>query len=211
MSLPMRAFSRDDAAEFMDFKNRAFELTSGEFAAIYARIMAITDLQRETDLNKRCINAIAESMIGSSVLEVGCGAGYLAGIIAEQHSVTACDIVLSPEIFDRYPKVTFGEANIEALPYDDRSFDTVVCTHTLEHVQHLQQAIAELRRVTRRRLIVVVPKERPYLYTFNLHIHFFPYRWSLQSVFGSIPNAVIRNLGDWFYAEDRTQVTQRRG
>jgi len=25
----------------------------------------------------------------------------------------------------------------------------------------------------------VVPKERPYQYTFNGHLHFFPYYWSL--------------------------------
>jgi ubiquinone/menaquinone biosynthesis C-methylase UbiE len=121
--------------------------------------------------------------------------------------VTATDIVLDESAVARYPDVNFTAANVEDLPFPDRSFDTVVCTHTLEHVQNLQQAIGELRRVARRRVIIVVPRQRPYKYGFNLHIHFFPYAWSLQGYLGYRENAVICNLGDWYYHEDVERVT----
>lgn len=198
----MRLLFRDQAPEFMAFKDRAFSLTAEEFGAVYERSASVGDLQGETDLNQRCTDAILDVIEGDDVLEVGCGRGHLAGLMSASRSVTACDIFVAPDVADRYPAVTFGTANIERLPYADASFDTVVCTHTLEHVQHRQAAIAELRRVARRRLIVVVPRQRPYRYTFSLHIHFFPYEWSLQSVLGAVPGATIRNLGDWFYFED---------
>lgn len=59
------------------------------------------------------------------------------------------------------------------LPYGNRVFDTVVCAHTLEHMKDYKKALAELRRVCSRRLMMIVPKQREYQYTFDLHLHFF--------------------------------------
>jgi ubiquinone/menaquinone biosynthesis C-methylase UbiE len=93
------------------------------------------------------------------------------------------------------------------LPFAPCAFDTVICTHTLEHVQNLTAAIDELRRVTRRRLIIVVPRQRPYRYTFDLHLHFFPYKHSLLTHLTPVPDIadrMVRDLdGDWYYQEDR--------
>jgi ubiquinone/menaquinone biosynthesis C-methylase UbiE len=195
----MRLVFREFADEFMTFKDSAFALTEEDFSAVYRRVAQISSMQGETDLNSRCTRAIREAIKGSSVLEVGAGRGYLATMLAHDYDVIASDI--SGEY--RYPEVTFQQANVEGLPFDDSSFDTVICAHTLEHVQHLDRAIAELRRVTKERLIIVVPRQRPYRYTLNLHLHFFPYPWSLQAVFGYQPGSHLENLGDWFYFEDR--------
>ena len=67
-------------------------------------------------------------------------------------------------------------------------------------------ALAELRRVAAKRLIVVLPKERPYRYTFNLHLHFFPYRYQVTQLFdrkGPGPACDVRELaGCWFCQEE---------
>ena len=186
--------------EFMAFKESAFALTPGQFADVYRRV-AGTELQGETDLNEACTAAILGEVKGSRVLEVGCGRGWLAArMVGVASDVTASDIVLG-DATRAIASVKFEEASVEALPYSDDSFDVVVCTHTLEHVQDLPKALAELRRVARDRLVVVVPKERPYRYSFNLHLHFFPYPWSWQAVAGAVPGATLRDLGDWFYVE----------
>jgi ubiquinone/menaquinone biosynthesis C-methylase UbiE len=101
------------------------------------------------------------------------------------------------------PDVAFREGAAEALPFADDAFDTVVCTHMLEHVQDLPRAIAELRRVASRRLVVVVPAQRPYRYTFDLHLHFFPYPSTLLAAMGPARRNSCRNVGgDLFYVED---------
>ena len=44
-------------------------------------------------------------------------------------------------------------SDVGRLPFADRAFDFVSCCHTLEHIIELPAALAELRRVTRRRLL----------------------------------------------------------
>jgi len=41
--------------------------------------------------------------------------------------------------------VRFVEGSVEDLPFPDDAFDTVVSTHTLEHVQRIGVALSELR------------------------------------------------------------------
>ena len=65
----------------------------------------------------------------------------------------------------------------------------------------IDKAVAELRRVCGGRLIVVLPKQREYKYTFDLHIHFFPYRYNVERLLGT--SGTIEKLGgDWYYIED---------
>ena len=188
------------AREFLDFKQRAFDMTPEEFSDFYRRISG-SEVHGATDLNEACADAILEAVRGRRVLEVGCGRGWLAERMAQVASeVTASDIVLSDAV-RALPGIEVRTAPAEALPWPDDSFDVVVSTHTLEHVQDLPAALAELRRVAKEHLVVVVPKERPYRYSFNPHLHFFPYPWSWQAVVGAVPGARLEDLGDWFYVE----------
>ena len=203
MFLPMKLLFGAHTREMMTFKDQAFELNEQEFADVYVRTAPVNELQGQTDLNAACIAEILGSLTGHSALEVGCGRGYLLELLKPRTTVTGCDIVIQPQLREKLPEVTLVEANIESLPFGTGAFDTVICTHTLEHVQHLSLAISELRRVCANRLIIVVPRQRPYRYTFSLHINFFPYVWSLTGQFGLHPATTIKRLGDWYYQEDR--------
>jgi ubiquinone/menaquinone biosynthesis C-methylase UbiE len=90
-----------------------------------------------------------------------------------------------------------------SFKFRDRSFDTVITTHTLEHTVNIEKAVKAVRRVARKRLIVVLPKERPYKFGFNLHLHFFPYHYFIRELFGHQPTSSLHELGgDWYYRED---------
>lgn len=187
-----------------DFKERGFAMTPAEFAHVYESTADLQQIQGCTDLNDACVEAILAAVVGDSVLDAGCGRGYLAErLSAVAPDVVGADIVLGAELVGR-PGLRYQQGSVEELPFEDDAFDTVVCTHTLEHVQRIDLALAELRRVARRRLVVVVPRERPYRYSFNLHLHFFPYPWNWQAVAGVVPGGRLEDVGgDWFYVEER--------
>jgi ubiquinone/menaquinone biosynthesis C-methylase UbiE len=96
---------------------------------------------------------------GESVLDVGCGTGTLA-IAAKQRvgdSGKTCGIDASPEMIARARKkarrarleVDFRNAAIEALPFADGTFDTVLSTIMLHHLPDdvRRRGIREMRRV----------------------------------------------------------------
>lgn len=191
--------------DFAAFRRRAHELTSEEYGALYSRIDRVHE---DTDNSAAVLDAIAGHVLSGSVLDVGCGTGFTLGLLNKKLgasvALTGVDFQISDATRAAWPQVTFVEQDILKLPFADASFDTVISTHTLEHILDIRAAIAELRRVCAKRLIIVVPREREGLYTFNPHFHFFPYTHSFLRMLIPLPRTyAIRLIGrDIFYYED---------
>lgn len=191
---------------FLDFHSGVYDKSEEQIAETY-RSVAGARLDRPTDLNAACTTRILQDALGPHLLDAGCGSGHLAQLLARTHRVTAVDVALAPDLRD-IPGIEWHQVPLHCLPFPDRAFDTVISTHTLEHMRNLPAALAELRRVTARRLLIVVPKERPHRYTPNLHLHFFPYDFSLLLAFDPkthprVARHAYENLdGDWYYREE---------
>jgi ubiquinone/menaquinone biosynthesis C-methylase UbiE len=96
-------------------------------------------------------------------------------------------------------EVNFVEGFIERLPFPDKSFDIVTCTHTIEHIIHLKQALEELKRVARKQIMIVTPRQKYYFYTLDLHVNFFPTAELLNREIG-LKDFSCKNIqGDWVY------------
>jgi ubiquinone/menaquinone biosynthesis C-methylase UbiE len=181
-------------------------LSAESYRAVYEHMPRIQD---ETDNSQACLDAIAARVVGGRVCDVGCGTGYLVNFLRQQPrlkgaEITGVDFIIEPDTGRRHASIRFVAAPIERLPFGDRCFDTVICTHVLEHILDIGAAIRELRRVCAERLLIVVPLEREYRFTFNPHIHFFPYPHSFLRHIAPVPprheHVVIGR--DLLYIED---------
>lgn len=157
--------------------------TLTDFYSRYPRI------QEDTDNSAASIEFVIENVEGVSICDVGCGTGALIrsiGLRVPADRLVGVDFMAHPE-WKESERIEFVEHDIHALPFRDNEFDTVVCTHTLEHVVAIGRVMDELRRVARRKLIVVVPRERECKYSFNPHFHYFPYEHSFLKTILPLP------------------------
>ena len=85
------------------------------------------------------------------VLDLGCGDGRLTAEL-DAGELTAADV--SPVALERarrrLPDARIVELEPDAvLPFDDGSFELVLCAETIEHVRDVQLLLSEIRRVLR--------------------------------------------------------------
>lgn len=185
------------------FKANAALNNQEEYDALYK---AHPRVQDETDNSQACIDAIIEHAEGPKICDIGCGTGAVISAMMSLEKFKNCEFsgldMMSPEEFIDYP-FDYSQGKIEQLPYEDNYFDTVICTHVLEHILDLRHAVKELRRIAKRQLIIIVPREREYRFTFNPHFHFFPYQGTLLRSLIPLPrDYAIESIGrDFFYME----------
>jgi ubiquinone/menaquinone biosynthesis C-methylase UbiE len=106
------------------------------------------------------------------VLDAGCGEGFVTHYLAQQNpdlAITGLDqredaVAYAQEHFGDYAR--FRTGNIYKLPFSDKSFDAVLCSEVLEHLEDTDRAVRELKRVARRYVLVTVPRE-PYFKGLN--------------------------------------------
>ena len=188
------------------FRSRAHYVSDKEYYEIYA---AHPRIHEDTDNSEACIDRIIDELEPGRIVDIGCGTGMLLDRIMsakgqDGFTYSGVDISVDNVTREQYPAVQFSVAKVESLPFENKSFETVICTHILEHILDIRAAVAELRRICSGTLLIVVPKEREYLFTFNPHLHFFPYSHSFLRHMLPVPvNDVCEVIGrDFFYRED---------
>ena len=99
-------------------------------------------------------------------LDLACGTGRHAWYLCEAgHAVTGLDASapMLSRARSKVPNADFIQGDMTALPFDDESFDSIVCGLALNHVSDLRQACIELARVLAPagRAIISIP--HPYM------------------------------------------------
>lgn len=133
--------------------------TTGSKLEQYYRQPELWDMSRfEGSADQRLRARMIAAMIDpetKSVLDVGCGNGFVT-----QHIMAKLVVGLDPSpealaLFDG--KKVSGLA--DALPFEDRSFETIVCAEVLEHLPDpvYDKVVKELARVARQQIIIGIP------------------------------------------------------
>jgi ubiquinone/menaquinone biosynthesis C-methylase UbiE len=173
----------------VDWRKKYQKLTDQEWKQAYDEAWRHrnNDCVEETD-----VELILGALSGNgSVLEVGAGIGTLAIRLAKEgFSVAAVDV--SDEALRRARGaaaregvvIDWREGFAEALPFPDKSFDYITCCHTLEHVKDLAKTTSEFKRIARKKIIVLTPKQKFRLYAENYHTQFFERAEQLTDAFG---------------------------
>jgi len=125
----------------------------------------------QTVLNS--IYTMLETTAPRTVLDAGCGEGFVAAYLLRRNPqlrITGLDVSEGALAYARAhvdEAVTFRSGSLYKLPFSDNSFDTVLCSEVLEHVDDPDRAVRELKRVTRRHALLTVPYE-PYFQKLNM-------------------------------------------
>lgn len=118
------------------------------------------------------------------VLDAGCGEGFTLqnlyelkiGNILEGIDFSKDAVRIGKK---QYPHLNLRVGDIYNLPFKENSFDLVICTEVLEHLENPVQAISELKRVTSKYILFTVPNE-PWWMLFNFT------KWGKQKEIGHI-------------------------
>lgn len=130
----------------------------GPIATWYAKNTA-KDINRHQELAKRLAGSLPA---GSRVLEVAPGPGYfcialakISGQKAANYQITGLDIsksfveIAQQKAAEAGVKVDFRLGNASNMPFDDASFDFIVCQAAFKNFSQPVKAITEMYRVLR--------------------------------------------------------------
>jgi ubiquinone/menaquinone biosynthesis C-methylase UbiE len=95
---------------------------------------------------------IPSARIDFRVLDIGCGTGTTHG--AKPRGDVNIDISMLAEGC-KVPNFVRAEAS--HLPFANQSFDTVLCSHTFEHIWKSGDVLQEFFRVARKKIVLIVP------------------------------------------------------
>ena len=130
------------------------------------------------DLSAERRDLLNRHVVGTSVLDAGCGVGGFVDYLSRRGFATTG--VEKHEMFLAVAREKRFQGNFvtgdlsSTLPFRDGAFDTTICLDVLEHVENDINAVRELARVTRQRLVIAVPQEDCWMPAYGLI--FYPYR-----------------------------------
>jgi len=163
-----------DVDAYLDFRDNVWKMSPEDTQTFYKSVFS--NIDRPTDCNAKSIQRIMTALTGKDIFEFGCGRGYIAQLIIEAgFTYTGVDFDISAaKKNEKLAAGKFVEAtDLRAFAIGDDRYDTVLCTHTLEHVLDIRAYVKDLRALTRKRLVIVVPLQLNLRYTPDLHTYFF--------------------------------------
>jgi len=107
-------------------------------------------------------------LVGNDILDAGCGEGItLEKLVGQFSAARVVGIDTEPENLEicRKHQLPVQEGSVYALPFAEASFDTVLFSEVIEHLDEPERALGEIARVLRPggRIIVIFPNDRMFM------------------------------------------------
>lgn len=136
----------------------------------------------------RSISDLIEISGQLKILDCGCGEGIVANyLLAENPKRSIYGLDLNKKSIaiakKENPRASFKVGSVYKIPFRSNSFPLLLCTEVLEHLDSPHKALAELKRVSSRYVIISVPSE-PFFRLSNL------VRLKYLSRFGNTPGHI---------------------
>jgi SAM-dependent methyltransferase len=126
---------------FTEFEHEGWERVAGKYDSVWS------------SSTRQFIGPLldaAEVSQTMSILDVGCGPGYVSAAAAERGAVPI-GLDFSKEMIaiakKMFPRIDFQEGDAQNLPFADKTFDRVVANFALLHLADPERAMAEANRV----------------------------------------------------------------
>lgn len=108
--------------------------------------------------------SLAKSLDPKTILDAGCGEGFTMDRLIKNNIGKKIEgveyskdaILLGKKLF---PNLTFKKGSVYDIPYENNSFDLVVCTEVLEHLDEPSKVLKETLRVSKKHVLISVPNE----------------------------------------------------
>lgn len=142
---------------------------------------------------------ILKYTVPGKILDVGVGLGRLLDLLPDSYEKYGMDISLNYLKHTKQKNIKVCMSLIEDMPYNDKYFDTIICTDVLEHVLDLNDALKNIFRVLKtngiliirvpykENLIIYLDRKMPYKY---VHLRNFD-EYSLIILFEKIFNKEV--------------------
>ena len=124
------------------------------------------------DKLKRDIIEAVENYNPQSILDIGCGEGFITSLLAERFEdadVIGLDIeeeyIKFAKTFNKRKNIFYGVNGIYTLP--PKTYDLILATELLEHLETPRKAIDCLKKVSKGIILITIPNE-PYFRLGNL-------------------------------------------
>ena len=99
-----------------------------------------------------------------SILDVGCGEGFTLERLKKKKigkQLSGIDFLETAIKIGKKerPHLDLSVGNIYDIPFKENSFDLVICSEVLEHIDDPMRGLKELKRVTKKYVVLSVPNE----------------------------------------------------
>jgi SAM-dependent methyltransferase len=155
---------------------------------------------------------------GRRVLDAGCGVGYGSAMLADAGASDVVGIDVASDAIaaaaEANQQVEFVIGDVHALPFEDSSFDLVVCFEVIEHVTEQDAVIAELARVLMPDGVLAISSPNRGVYPAGNphHLHEYTPDELMAALRGHLEHVELRRQHDWLASAvlDDEQVAQER-